>query len=55
MFCPGNCKCLDRKQRKCLLTGKPLGWAWVTILGHTYLAFEHKWVCTKVGEKQNGA
>lgn len=54
MFCPRNCKCLDRKQRKCLLNGEPLGYAWITALGHSYLAFEHEGVCEKAGEMKNG-
>lgn len=54
MFCPGNCKHLDRKRRRCLLTGKALGYAWITALGHSYLAFEHEGVCEKARGRKNG-
>lgn len=52
MYCPGNCKHLDEKRSKCILTGKPLARATVSALGMRYTVHEHEGVCEEAEEKE---
>lgn len=46
MYCDGNCEFLDKKRKKCLLTGKKL--CYMKVRGSiSYDAYEHIGFCKK--------
>ena len=52
MYCNGNCEHLDRKHKKCLLTGKKL--CYVKVRGIiSYDAYEHIGFCEKDRKVEN--